>query len=412
MQSSAVVYSVSDLNAYVRALLESNENLMDIWVSGEVSNISRPRSGHIYLTLKDENAQVRGVIWRQHAMRMVNTLRDGLLVEAHGAVSVYESGGQYQLSIDGIRAAGEGRLYQEFLRLKATLEAEGLFDEARKRTIPPFPETIGIVTSATGAALQDMLNTLRGQYPLAEVILSPATVQGKAAPISIVDALDRLNKHVYPDVILIGRGGGSLEDLWAFNDEAVVRAVVRSAAPVISGVGHETDFTLTDFAADIRAPTPTGAAVAAVPDITEISQTFSGLRMTLRSIVQRWMNDRQTYIQTQRLRLDRVSPTGLIHQHMQALDHVRMRLDHISENFFLERKRWLELNAEKLTAHDPRSILKQGYAVISDSHGKNISSVRQVQLEENISARVHDGVIESRVQKKRLLKDKKNDKND
>lgn len=185
------VYTVSDLNAYIRALLESNENLMDIWVSGEVSNLSQPRSGHIYFTLKDENAQVRCVVWRNQAMRMAGAVRDGMMVEAHGAVGVYESGGQYQLIIDGIRAAGEGHLYQEFLRLKEALEKEGLFDPDRKRPLPEFPNTIGIVTSATGAALQDMLNTLRGRYPLAKVVLAPASVQGNAAPLEIVSALDR-----------------------------------------------------------------------------------------------------------------------------------------------------------------------------------------------------------------------------
>ena len=275
-QNPPSIYSVSDLNGYIRALLEGNENLMDIWVTGEVSNVSQPRSGHIYFTLKDEGAQVRCVIWRSHAVRLAGVLRDGMLIEAHGAVGVYEGGGQYQLYVDGVREAGEGRLFQEFLRLKEALAEEGLFDASRKREIPQMPGVIGIVTSPTGAALQDMLNTLRGRYSLVDVVLAPASMQGEAAPLEIVSALENLNRHIHPDVILLGRGGGSLEDLWAFNDERVVRAIVNSEAPVISGVGHETDFTLSDFAADLRAPTPTGAAVAAVPDRVELLEWLTG----------------------------------------------------------------------------------------------------------------------------------------
>ncbi len=400
------VYSVSDLNAYIRALLESNENLIDIWVAGEISNISQPRSGHLYFTLKDENAQVRCVVWRNHAMRMADRLRDGMQVEAHGAIGVYEGGGQYQLYIDGIRAAGEGRLYQEFLRLKDTLETEGLFDEAKKRPIPKFPMTIGIVTSPTAAALQDMLNTLRGRYPLASVILSPTSVQGDAAPAEIVSALELLHRHVKPDVILIGRGGGSLEDLWAFNDERVARAVANSPTPIISGVGHETDFTLTDFAADLRAPTPTGAAVSAVPDIAELSEVVQGMRSVLVSRILDNLVALQAALQSDRMRLSLVSPRGLIRQRMQDLDQMAFVLNHRRENFFQERKRFVDLAAEKIAMINPLSVLKRGYTIITNHDGEIISSVKQVQLGEEIHARILDGVIESKVTGKKLLKEK------
>ena len=407
---SIAVYTVSDLNAYIRALLESNENLMDIWVSGEVSNLSQPRSGHIYFTLKDENAQVRCVIWRNHALRLAGQLRDGLLVDAHGAVGVYENGGQYQLYVDGIRAAGEGRLYQEFLLLKEKLQAEGLFDPERKRSIPAVPGIIGIVTSATGAALQDMLNTLRVRYPIADVVLSPASVQGDAAPLEIVAALDRLNQIIHPDVILLGRGGGSLEDLWAFNDERVVRAVVQSEAPVISGVGHETDFTLNDFAADLRAPTPTGAAVSAVPDRVELSAIVKGYERELDMLMRGYIEKGRALIQAGNMQLSYNSPSGTIRQFMQAIDHRAMELDHLKKNYFADMQRSLAVVSERLLSHDPRNILKRGYAIITDKKGRSISSIKQVQLDQEINARVFDGVIRSTVNETQPIEEQKNGK--
>lgn len=409
-QTSFSVYTVSDLNAYIRALLESNENLMDIWVSGEVSNLSQPRSGHVYFTLKDANAQVRCVIWRNHAMRLGGALRDGMQVEAHGAVNVYESGGQYQLNVDGIRAGGEGFLYQEFVRLKAALEAEGLFDPERKRPIPALPGVIGVVTSATGAALQDMLNTLKGRYPLAEVVVSPASVQGDAAPAQLVFALKKLNQFVRPDVILLGRGGGSLEDLWAFNDERVVRAVIQSAAPVIAGVGHETDFTLTDFAADLRAPTPTGAAVAAVPDIDEIIEMVNGYRGALAAQIEGYFTGLAATLEAACMKLSHLSPAGTIRQRMQMLDQKAMALRHIQERFFTQRNRELEIAAERLDSFDPRAILKRGFAIISDLEGKIISSIGQVKLGQEFQTRLIDGTINAQVNGKQAIEEMRNDK--
>jgi exodeoxyribonuclease VII large subunit len=258
---ASVQWTVSTLTKYIRDLLEADMTLQDVWVRGEISNLSRPASGHIYFTLKDAGASLRCVMWRTEASRLKLALQEGSAIELHGKIGVYEVGGQYQFYVDQIRPVGEGVLYQEFLRLKAMLEAEGLFDSERKRPIPAFPNRIGIVTSPTGAALRDMLTALRRRLPLVEVILAPSPVQGEDAPPKLVEAIHSLNRlQPLPDVILLARGGGSIEDLWAFNDERVVRAVVSSEAPIICGVGHETDFTLCDFAADLRAPTPTAAA--------------------------------------------------------------------------------------------------------------------------------------------------------
>jgi len=390
-------YSVSDLNAYIRALLESNENLMDIWVVGEVSNFSKPRSGHIYFTLKDLDASVRCVIWRVHANRLAGAFRDGMRVEVHGYVSVYEGGGQYQLYVDGIRAAGEGRLYQEFLLLKDKLAAEGIFEEDRKRPIPTQPKLIGIVTSPTAAALQDMLKSLLSRFPMTEVILSPASVQGAEAPAQIVKALERLNKFVHPDVILIGRGGGSLEDLWAFNDEQVVRAVAASEAPVISGVGHETDFTLTDFAADLRAPTPTSAAVMAVPDINDINILLNGWNFLLEQTMVNVLEKHRSKLMETKNELDLLSPGWQIKQRMQRLDNSSLRIDFFVNRFFLQQKQQLELMEDKILSYDPHHILGRGYALVEDKDGSVITTIKRVQLGQDISVHISDGTISADV---------------
>ena len=393
------VYSVADLTAYIRAVLESNENLMDVWVTGEISNLSMPKSGHVYFTLKDVNASLRCVIWRDQASRLKGAMRDGMAVEVHGYISVYEQGGQYQLYVDGMRAAGEGLLYQEFLRLKAALEAEGLFDVERKRPLPRLPRVIGIVTSPTGAALQDMLNTLRLRYPLAEVVLSPATVQGDDAPPQIAAAIEALNRVVQPDVILVARGGGSLEDLWAFNDERVVRAVAASQAPVISGVGHETDFTLTDFAADLRAPTPTGAAVAAAPDKSDMLAELAGWELRLRQDMQDTLNQMTLDLNQRGNRLERQSPVWQVREGMQTVDAYSQRLQQQIVFYMKSQQTALETQRNRLAALDPAQVLKRGYALVRAQDGSFIKSVEQVKLGQDITVQVSDGSIEAAVEK-------------
>jgi exodeoxyribonuclease VII large subunit len=391
------VYSVTDLTAYIRALLESNENLANIWVSGEISNLSRPASGHIYFTLKDAGASLRCVIWREQARHLSAALRDGMAVEAHGAVGVYEQGGQYQLYVDGLRAAGEGLLYQEFLRLKAKLEAEGLFAEERKRPLPRLPKTIGVVTSATGAALQDILNTLRSRCPLVEVVLATVPVQGEAAPALIAAAIEALNFSVKPDAIIVGRGGGSLEDLWAFNDERVVRAVAASQAPVISGVGHETDFTLTDFAADLRAPTPTGAAVLAVPDMADLKTELRSYAIALAQTVQAEIDTRRYALVNNAHRLESLSPIWLVRQGRQRLDDLTLRLAAASKTILRAEAARLASIRERLAALDPHNVLRRGYALVRAESGGLVASVLQVKLGQAVNVLLHDGSFDASV---------------
>ena len=389
--------SVTELTRYMRALMDSDEILRDIWVSGEISNLSQPSSGHIYFSLKDQTATLRCVIWRTTAMRMLVNLRNGQAVEAHGAISLYERDGTYQLYVDSLRLAGEGWLYQEFLRLKARLEAEGLFDEARKRAIPAIPQRIGIVTSATGAALQDILNTLTNRYPLAEVILSPAPVQGDDAPPRLVKALQRL-EAARPDVIIMARGGGSLEDLWAFNDERLVRAIVASIIPVITGIGHETDFTLADFAADLRAPTPTGAAVLATPDAAEMRAALGSLLLHLDSAIAALIVASKRDTADILLRLGRLSPQRKVQDDRQRLDELLERAVRSLSAHQRLRHAQVDGLSSRLQALSPLAVLQRGYAVLRGPGGRILQSVSQVKPGDIVEVRIQDGDLTAQVQ--------------
>ena len=393
------VLSVSDLTRRVRDLLDTDYRLQDVWVGGEVSNVSRPASGHLYFTLKDSGASLRCVMWRPDVARLLAPPREGEAIEAHGRVSVYEAGGQYQLYADTLRPAGEGVLFQQFLRLKAQLEAEGLFNPERKRRLPAWPGRIGLVTSPTGAALRDVLHVLERRFPLAEVTLAPTPVQGEGAPEGIVAALQALNRHVRPDVILLVRGGGSIEDLAAFNDETVARAIAASRAPVVSGVGHETDFTIADFAADVRAPTPSAAAEIVSPDVAALSEDLDLHQARLvealgeRLRAQRWMLDEQ------RLKLRLSSPRAQMIGARQRLDDLGSRtLVAISSGVQLRRVTLGGLT-QTLRAVGPTAVLERGYAVVSlRVSGRIVRSCRQVQPGTELEVRVADGTFPARTE--------------
>ena len=391
-------WSVTDLTRYLRDLIESEENLQDLWVEGEVSNLSRPTSGHLYFTLKDRNTALRCVMWRNAVIQQTYLPRDGDAIEIHGSISVYEASGNYQLYGDMIRPAGEGALYQEFLRLKAQLEAEGLFDAGRKRAIPRWPETIGIVTSPTGAALRDMLDTIQRRYPPVKIILAPTQVQGDQAPQGIMSALQALNHLIKPDLILLARGGGSLEDLMAFNDEQVARAIVSSTAPIITGIGHETDFTIADFAADLRAPTPTAAAELATPNQADLRVSLSELSKNIHQSAINFLFDQRRWLEGQQNRLLLRTPLARVHRDQQRLDELNYRagrsLYHAIE---INRTRLAGMEL-RLNALNPDAILARGYSLVTQPDGSLVRSTKQVQPNDALSVRVSDGEFEVRVQ--------------
>src|SRR6266516_5213767 len=286
------IFSVTQVSRYLKELLASDDILQDVQVKGEVSGCRTYSSGHCYFTLKDAEAQLPCVFFKNARLRSdAPALRDGMAIAASGRISFYERDGKLQLYVESVETIGDGALFLRFEQLKARLAAEGLFDEERKRPLPSQPSTIGIVTSPQAAALRDMLRVLRTRYPLAEVILSPTLVQGTEAPASIAAAIELLNEQGEAEVIIVGRGGGSIEELWAFNEEIVARAIARSRIPVISGVGHETDFTIADFVADYRASTPTAAAAAAVPDIAEWRAQVLELQQALTEFVEAFLSD-------------------------------------------------------------------------------------------------------------------------
>jgi exodeoxyribonuclease VII large subunit len=395
---ASVHWTVSTLTRHIRDVLESDAELQDIWVEGEVSNLSRPASGHIYFTLKDAGASLRGVMWKAVAARLNIVLQDGLAVAVHGKLGVYEVAGQYQLYADQIRPVGEGALYLEFLRLKALLEAEGLFDPERKRPIPEFCRRIGIVTSGTGAALRDMLTALRRRLPLVEVILAPSPVQGEEAPAKLVGAIAALHRLApRPDVILLARGGGSIEDLWAFNDERVVRAVAASEIPVICGVGHETDFTLSDFAADLRAPTPTAAAELATPlTALDLKADLRTLQSQLSDFISDLLTTNRSTLVSARDGLRFFSPSRRIRSDRQRLDDLARRAGAGQAHRLALEVSQLTGLGKRLAALSPLQVLGRGYAVVT--RRKDGSLIRKVaQARGGIRVRVSDGEFDAEV---------------
>ncbi len=387
--------SVSEVTARVKEVIACDDLLADVRVAGEVSNLSRPASGHLYFTLKDEGAQLRCVMWRSYAARLSRLPRNGDAVIARGRIDVYERDGVYQLYVEALVGQGIGDLNAEFERLKQKLQAEGLFDAARKRPLPRFPRALGIVTSPTGAALQDILNVLRRRYPLLEVYLSPTLVQGEDAPEQIVRAIQRLNDAGCCDVILVARGGGSLEELWAFNDERVVRAIAASPTPVVSGIGHEIDYTLADFAADVRAPTPSAAAEIITPDINDLRLQVDAMSLTLTETMQARLTRAKAGLSTLQRTLRLLSPFNQLARQRERLDEARTRLAAaLAHRLAVLRLRLDGLRA-RLEGVGPLATLARGYAIVRDADGRTVRSVRAVQRGARLQITVADGSFDA-----------------
>jgi exodeoxyribonuclease VII large subunit len=392
------VWSVSDLNAYIKELFDIDYRLRELQVSGEVSNYSRAKSGHVYFTLKDDQSQIRCVMWATFANRSAFRPTDGDAVIAQGRISVYEATGQYQLYVEQLEPVGRGDLARAFEELKERLAVEGLFDPVHKIPIPAFPKKIGVVTSSDAAALRDIRAVLRRRWPLVSVLVAPTLVQGTDAPSQIVQALQWLDGRNDIDTIIISRGGGSMEDLWAFNDERVARAIFRADHPVIVGVGHETDFTIADFVADLRAPTPSAAAELSVPDRVELMDLVQGLNQDLESDMKAYLGRHIVYLNGLTRSLKNLSPQGALDSNRQHVDWLYVRLDNAIAQQLERAKNRLEISNTRLNAVSPVSTLQRGYAIVKKKEGPIVRSVSDVKEGEELEIHVADGDFDATVE--------------
>lgn len=366
--------SVSEVNRYVKSLMDNDALLSAVCVRGEISNLKYHTSGHIYFTLKDEDAELSAVMFRSAASSLRFTAKNGMRVRAYGRITVYEKGGKCQIYVSAMTDDGIGALQLEYERLRNKLLAEGLFDQSRKKKLPAVPERIGIITSPTGAAVRDMINVTGRRWPAAEIIIYPALVQGAGAPDSLCRGLELLGAYGNCDVIIIGRGGGSIEDLWAFNDERLVRTVAASQIPVISAVGHETDFTLCDFAADCRAPTPSAAAEIAVPDRAEYRQRTDEAKEKLESAMSSFITLKTNAVSSLKKQLELCSPQSKLVNEKKMLEQKRSALDRLADAALRQRTDAFKASLGKLSAMNPLAVLTRGYSVVRTDGGGIVTS--------------------------------------
>ncbi len=387
--------SVTQLNRYIKLLMEADDLLHTVAVRAEVSNLKVHTSGHLYFTLKDQESEISAVMFRSAVARLGFEVKNGMRVTVYGSVSVYEKSGKYQLYASAMVNDGAGQMYEEYMRLLKKLSEEGLFDSEKKKKIPAFPKRIGIVTSPTGAAIRDMINVTGRRYPSAEIMISPALVQGAEAPRDLCRALSLLDAVGECDCIIIGRGGGSAEDLWAFNDEALVRVVAACSTPIISAVGHETDTTLCDYAADLRAPTPSAAAELCVPDRYALLQTADVLADKMSTAVASRLLALRTKIGHFSAQIKALSPDERIRTMRSRLRGAENAAASAMTARLKDRRMALSSLAAHLSALDPLSVVARGYSIATGSDGAPVRSVDGVAVGENIKIRVSDGSIDA-----------------
>ena len=398
------ILTVSQLNAYIKSKFDFDEVLSGVWIKGEISNFKNHSSGHMYMTLKDEMGVVKAVMFKGNTFSLRFMPENGMKVLAYGRVSVYERDGQYQLYVEKMEPDGIGALYIAYEQLKKRLEQEGLFDERHKKNIPVFPRKIGVVTSPTGAAVRDVLNVLKRRYPLADVTVYPVQVQGDGSAEQIASAIEYINAATECDVIITGRGGGSIEDLWCFNEEVCARAIFNSNIPVISAVGHETDFTIADFVADLRAPTPSAAAELATPDISEItSYLFDMKSRLLRLSVNAVENKRFKLTETAK----RFSEKAVLNDYAgkrQYIDSLMQRSTATVASKIAQAREGFVKSVSKLEVLNPLSVLKRGYSLATDKKGQVLDTVKAFKKDKPFMLNLKDGKLEA------VVKEIKNDK--
>ena len=394
------VLSITQLNEYIRGRMDSDPLLAQVAVRGEISNYKQYPSGHHYFTLKDEGSALRCVMFKGNAMRLRFRPENGMKIIAMGKVSVYPRDGAYQLYCTAMTMDGVGDLYAAFEQLKKKLAAQGLFDPAHKKPLPKYPGTIGIITSSAGAAVHDMLRILRKRYPLSRVRLLPVRVQGAEAPGEIAAAIGYANHYHLADLLIVGRGGGSIEDLWAFNDEQVAYAIYHSEIPVISAVGHEPDVTISDYVADLRAATPSNAAELAVPDQDALRQSLDAMSNAMASSLNRQVKAARQHLMVLSASKALQSPTGYLEQRNQSVELLKNRLVAAQNQNITRAKQRYIAQISKLEAMSPLKVLTRGYSMVQTERGEVVRSVSQVSLGERIRVRLSDGTLSATVMKK------------
>ena len=414
------IYTVTDLNKEIRETLSQSFAL--VWVEGEISNLMQAASGHLYFSIKDRNSQIRCAMFRGDNLQLKFELEDGMLVKLQARVELYEKRGDLQLIVKHIEAAGSGKLQLEFERLKQKLFKEGLFDEALKKEIPAYPLTVGVITSEKGAALKDVISVLRKRFPIVHLIVYPTLVQGDKAAAEICQALETAQRRCEVDVLLLVRGGGSIEDLWAFNDEMLARTLAECSLPVVSGIGHEIDFTIADFVCDRRAPTPSAAAEYISPDQNELLQELNAMDKNLRTEIARAFKQKLEFVKLLEAKLAKSHPKHQLQNRTQQLDELNRRLIPAMKSYLHMHQQQLELHtktlqnrskdrlahtkqnidhlASKLKALGPSTTLKRGYAIITDNSEHLVRSIKQVKAKQAINIRVSDGKLTAKIDDK------------
>lgn len=391
------VLSVSQINFYIKSIIENDGSLQFVLVTGEISNLTvHQRSGHIYLSLKDSNSVISAVMFAGNARRLKFRLENGMKVICRGRISVYEPSGRYQLYIEDMQPDGVGALTLAFEQLKKSLAQKGLFDNAHKKPLPKFPKTIGVITSPTGAAVQDITNIIRRRFPSADIVLAPVLVQGESAPEQLVRAVNKFSASKIADVVIIGRGGGSAEDLWAFNDEQLAYAVYNCETPIISGVGHETDFTVCDFVADVRASTPSAAAELAVPDRQELMSYYFKQKQYISAMLDRKIKTAQLKLENQQRRMSASSPKLKAEQLEKQLSAKSEKLTRFMNIYISDKENKLIAAKGKLDGLNPLNVLNRGYA-IAEKNEKIITSSKQLKNGDDFTVILSDGKINAKV---------------
>ena len=408
-QQNIPAFTVTDLNRYIKSLITADEVLSSVVVRGEISNFKAHTSGHLYFTIKDAGAELSAVMFRADAARLPFRPSDGMSVLVYGNVDVYEKSGRVQVYARTMMADGVGALAQAYERLKKKLEAEGLFLGERKQPLPAFPERIGVITAPTGAAIRDILNITGRRYPQAQILIYPSLVQGPDAPQNLRAGVEFFNAFDACDVIILGRGGGSIEDLWAFNDEALVRAVAASRIPVISAVGHETDFTLCDFAADRRAPTPSAAAELAVPDRAELLRKAGELKTQLARSIEKRQSTAQAALDAKKQTLALLSPEGKLERNRKELGFRSEAMDRAIATVLQRDEARLRSSIEQLGALHPLAILQRGYSAVRNGQGKVIGSVEELAIGQTVELMMRNGSAMAEIREVRR-EDRKNER--